>query len=61
MDPAKVDDNINFRRACMLLDKRIDSPEYLITMWKIMGDHYGTTPWPERCSPWYKGLEGFIV
>lgn len=57
MDPSKIDKNLNFQRAMMLLEKRIEDPSYLIAFWRVMGDHYGKAPWPEKCTPWFKGLE----
>ena len=59
MDKINVDANINFQRAMYLLEERMDTPEYMITIWRMV-DCFETIPWPEKCKPWYYGLEDLI-
>lgn len=56
-----VSENLNFKRAMHLLETQIDSPEYLIRLWRLMGSAYGNVPSIEKVQPWYKGLEKYIT
>jgi len=60
MEKSTVEDNVNFRRAKLLLDEKIHDPDYLITLWKLMPVCHSKNPSIEKVKPWYKGLEDLI-
>ena len=51
----------NFKRAMMLLEDRIDTPEYLFSLWRILPKVLMSVPPPEEYPPWYSGLEKYIT
>jgi len=60
MTDAQIKMNPDFQRAMYLLENKIDSPQYLIRMWRLFGSHPVKYPAIERVTPWWKGIERLI-
>jgi len=56
------DTDLNFIRAMNLLDEKIESPKYLIALWRATGN-LGDLDYPivEIVKPWWIGMEDLIT
>ena len=57
----KVFLDISLERAIFLLENQIEDPSYLIALWRFSGRCHADIPYPEKCNPWYEGIEELIV
>jgi len=53
--------DISLERAIFLLENQIENPSYLIALWRFSGRCHADIPYPEKCNPWYEGIEELIV
>jgi hypothetical protein len=61
MNSAEIEFDINFQRAMMIINTKLDTPEYLFKMWRFLPRAVVSTPPLEVCDPWYRGLEDLLV
>lgn len=54
-----ANDSLEYSRALVVLE-RLENPQYLIDLWRMIPTSILTQPWPERCNPWTYGLENLI-